>query len=115
MTETDPKTTRRRCTATSKVTGERCGSTPPPGGTVCKWHGGAAPQVKAKVEERIALMVDPALVALRHLVDTADSDSVRLSAIKDILDRAGYKPRDKTDLKVEGGLAIYLPERKPVD
>lgn len=36
-------------------------------------------------------MVDPALVELRKLIARADSDSVRLSAIKDILDRTGYK------------------------
>ena len=36
-------------------------------------------------------MVDPALSRLRALVNSADSDSVSLSAIKDILDRTGYK------------------------
>jgi hypothetical protein len=46
-------------------------------------------------------MVDPALAALRKLVDEADSDAVRLSAVKDILDRAGYKPRDKVDVNVQ--------------
>jgi hypothetical protein len=46
-------------------------------------------------------MVDPAITALRKLVDEADSDAVRLSAIKDILDRAGYKPREKVDVNVQ--------------
>lgn len=35
----------RRCTATSKRTGEQCGQVPPEGWEVCQWHGGAAPQV----------------------------------------------------------------------
>lgn len=48
------KPTSERCPATSKRTGERCGQFVP-GGGVCRWHGGAARQVKAKREARIAL------------------------------------------------------------
>ena len=29
-----------QCTATAKSTGQRCKRRPPPGKTVCKWHGG---------------------------------------------------------------------------
>lgn len=47
-------------------------------------------------------MVDPALNALRKLIDIADSDSVRLSAVKDILDRAGYKPQQRIDVTSNG-------------
>lgn len=43
---------REHCTATSKRTGKRCGRFPAPGATVCKWHGGAAKQVKAKAAKR---------------------------------------------------------------
>lgn len=57
-------------------------------------HGGSAPQVKLSARARLETYVDPALTALRNLVDTADSDSVRLSAIKDILDRAGVHADD---------------------
>lgn len=57
----------------------------------------------------MAEMVDPALTALRKLVETADSDSVRLGAIKDILDRAGYKPRDKVDVNVQTVKSIDGP------
>lgn len=32
------------------------------------------------------------------LLDMADSDSVRLNAAKDILDRAGFKPKDEIEL-----------------
>ena len=42
-------------------------------------------------------MVDPALVRLRSLIHNADSDSVSLSAIKDILDRTGYKLPDRIE------------------
>lgn len=44
----------RRCTATSKRTGQRCGQWSVVGGTVCRFHGGASPQVAAKAEQRVA-------------------------------------------------------------
>jgi len=82
-------TERRQCTATSKQTGKQCGSTPPPGFTVCQWHGGGAPQVRAKAEERLRDLVDPAINRLEKLID-ATYDAVALAAVKDVLDRAGY-------------------------
>lgn len=44
----------RRCAGTSKQTGEPCGLYPVPGATVCKWHGGGAPQVRAAARRRLA-------------------------------------------------------------
>lgn len=38
----------KQCTATAKTTGNRCRQPAIRGGTVCRFHGGAAPQVKAK-------------------------------------------------------------------
>jgi hypothetical protein len=68
-------------------------------------HGGMAPQALRSAAERLAALVDPALAALAQLVDSAESDMVRLAAIKDVLDRAGYKPRERVEqsstLKVE--------------
>lgn len=43
-----------RCTAKSKRTGSRCKRAPVVGGRVCAVHGGAAPQVKAAAERRVA-------------------------------------------------------------
>lgn len=43
----------RRCTATAKGTGERCRRSAVIGGTVCPMHGGSAPQVRAKAEQRV--------------------------------------------------------------
>jgi hypothetical protein len=44
----------KRCTATSKRTGRRCGLARIPGTTVCAKHGGAAPQVRAAAARRVA-------------------------------------------------------------
>jgi hypothetical protein len=46
-------------------------------------------------------MVDPLLTELFRIAQGSDSDAVRLAAIKDALDRAGYKPREQVDVKVQ--------------
>lgn len=43
-----------RCSARSKQTGEQCRQRPIPGGTVCRFHGGSAPAVRAAAEQRQA-------------------------------------------------------------
>lgn len=47
-------TSATRCTKTAKSTGEQCGRPEVPGTGVCRFHGGAAPQVRAKGLERVA-------------------------------------------------------------
>lgn len=76
----------RRCTAMAKGTGQRCQRAPIPGGAVCRVHGGSAPQVKRKAEDRLRALVDPSIGALARAID---SDDVRASivAAKDVLDR----------------------------
>jgi hypothetical protein len=44
---------RQQCKATSKGTGNRCGRKAIAGGTTCEYHGGSAPQVRAKAAERV--------------------------------------------------------------
>ena len=86
-----------RCTARSSRTHQACRRYPIRGGTVCPTHGGSIKRVKKAARERLEEMVDPALTELRKLIETADSDSVKLSAIKDVLDRAGYVALKKAD------------------
>lgn len=84
----DPKAP--QCTATSRTSGERCKQRPIPGGTVCYYHGGAAPQVRNKAALRLAQMVDPALKTMaKILVDADSTDHAKLRAVENILDRAG--------------------------
>jgi hypothetical protein len=57
-----------QCTAISKQTKQQCKAKAIPGGTVCRWHGGAAGQDKAKAAVRAEILgwglgdatVDPA-------------------------------------------------------
>ena len=72
MADQDPKAS--QCTATSKTTGNRCTRPAIPGGSVCRYHGGAAPQVKAAAAARLRAMVDPALGALGYAMKGKHQD-----------------------------------------
>lgn len=63
-TRVDP--TNRKCRGTSKKTGEPCGRYAIKGGTVCKSHGGGAPQVRAAAARNLAEGELRALLARRY-------------------------------------------------
>lgn len=75
-----PKPPNRRmhlqCKAKSKSTGERCGNAAKVGLTVCRMHGGSAPQAKKAALARIHDMLDPDRIlrttAARAAADPAD-------------------------------------------
>ena len=95
---TRPDLLTRRCRAHNRA-GAQCGLPPAPGAPVCQWHGGAAPQVKKAAEQRIRELVDPALNRLAKLLED-DSSGVALGAVKDVLDRAGYMPRQQVEITI---------------
>ena len=69
------------CTATTRA-GGRCSNPPIKGATVCRMHGGSAPQVQRKAAERIAEARDTALDALLRLIQSGDVDAkVALDAV----------------------------------
>ena len=91
-----------RCKATSKQTGQQCGRTPIPGGTVCRYHGGAAPQVKLKALQRLEAYQDKAIDRLFELAEQTSFPSTAIAAVKDVLDRTMGKAQEKVDLNVRG-------------
>lgn len=101
-------TNRRLCSA-HRTNGDPCKRSPINGGTVCIMHGGKAPQVVAKAEERIRDMVDPALNRLLKLIDD-DLSGVALAAVKDVLDRAGYSVRQRVEHTGADGGPIEFDE-----
>lgn len=107
------------CTAKSKSTQERCKNPPIPGGTVCRIHGGSAPQVRAAGARRVLeALVAPALLQYRDIIEDASTPpAVRLAAIRDLLDRTGYKPVEQiefiSDDMLEREIARYEAEQQP--
>jgi hypothetical protein len=95
----DPST--RRCNAHSSRTGEPCKLPPVKGSNVCRSHGGAAPQVKAKARQRIEEAADRmAFELLKMATDDNVADSVKLAAIRDALDRAGLAAKNAVEVEV---------------
>jgi len=103
------------CTATTSA-GNPCRSAPVTGARVCWHHGGAAPQVKRKAEERIAAAADPAAAKLVELMSSKKVPyPVQLAAAKDLLDRAGIGQEQAVTLTLKKweqnieGLIVDLP------
>lgn len=81
----------RRCRAHSSRTGEPCKNLAIQGSTACRYHGGAAKHVKAAARARLENAAELMAKQLLGIALTADSEAVKLAAIKDSLDRAGLK------------------------
>lgn len=98
----------RQCTAKNRQ-GVRCGNAAILGGTVCRTHGGSAPQVRRKAALRLQELIDPAIGTLAREMAKADKSADRQRAANSILDRAGV-PRTATVLDGESAKAL-LAER----
>ncbi|MEZ0354094.1 hypothetical protein [Mycobacterium sp. pR1184] len=71
------------------------------GANVCRVHGGAAPQVVAKARERLALAADRMARELLGIAAGAESEAVKLAAVKDALDRAGLSAKQSVELSAK--------------
>jgi hypothetical protein len=73
-----------QCVARSKQSGNQCSKQAIPGGTVCRYHGGKAPQVQAKAVARLTQARD---MALDRLIEQLEPPENEFSAIevKDLL------------------------------
>lgn len=102
-----------RCQAHSRTSGSRCRQFAVPGATVCVYHGGSAPQVRAAAQRRFAALVDPAIGVLENRLKEDKKDPGNaLRAARDVLDRAGLKPADKFEdvTAYEGELSDWTDE-----
>jgi hypothetical protein len=99
----------RRCTATSKQTGERCGRPSSAGQFTCSLHGGKTPWGLKAGRERLMMLVEPALEVLYRATRSAppcevcgrsdaDRDPTAVTAAKVILDRSGFGPQVKLEV-----------------
>ncbi len=79
-----------QCTATSKGSGVRCRKDAIAGGSVCRNHGGAAPQVRNAAVKRLHDAVNSAVANLLEK-QKSKLEAVSLRATQDILDRNNMK------------------------
>lgn len=79
------------CKAKSARTGKPCKAHAITGGTVCRTHGGSAPQVRDAARLRLALAVDPIVARLVKLAISPRTKPADAAAIaRDLLNRAGF-------------------------
>jgi hypothetical protein len=79
----------QRC-KTIKKNGDQCGNWALKGATVCRYHGGNAPQVRAAAQRRLDLASEIAAVRIVGIMnDTRVPAHVRLAAAREVLDRTG--------------------------
>jgi hypothetical protein len=90
----------RRCSA-HRTNGEPCSGWAIKGGSVCRTHGGAAPQTLQAARMRLLAAADPAAAELvRIALNRKEPRAVQLAAIRDLLDRAGLSARQVVDVTV---------------
>lgn len=97
-----------KCTAHNRQ-GQRCGKDALRGTTVCRLHGGAAPQVREAARLRLLQAADPAAAELvAQLKNRKLPARDRRSAAVAVLDRAGLGPRAKfVSGEPDGGAATF--------
>ena len=93
-----------QCTAHSKQTGKRCGHRAIRGARVCRHHGGGAPQVKAKAEERHRALLYPALAAYAELIAQKEFPTVRFATSREVINRELGKPGEQVDVTMNVSL-----------
>lgn len=90
---------RYQCTGTVKSTRKRCGNRAIEGGTVCRFHGGAAPQVAARAGIRLAVSqwtdgkatANPDQTLLRLMTVAYERAVQHADALNEILTAKGWE------------------------
>lgn len=95
-----------RCKARSSRTGEPCKRYPIQGATVCRTHGGAAPQVQRKARERLEALVPKAISRLDSLIDRDEFPTVQFQASKAVIEFAEGRAKERVEVTGKDGAAL---------
>lgn len=102
-----------RCVAHRK-NGDRCKKAAIRGGTVCRSHGGAAPQVQRSARERWLDGIDPMInTTMKHLQDAVEGKLTPMEALawaKFFADRAGFVPGKTVNIEGEAKWEIAMTQ-----
>lgn len=95
-----------KCVGHSSQTGKPCQKYPIRGGTVCRKHGGAAPQVQAKAKERLAALAPKAIQVMDQLLGREEFPTVQFQASRFVIEQEVGKPVERVDQHVDGDLTL---------
>jgi len=83
------------------------------GGTVCRMHGGSAPQVQASARERLMALQPLAIQTMHNLMNREEYPTVQLGAARDVLDRTEGKPVESVSLTGANQGPLVIEIHKP--
>jgi len=99
-----------RCTA-HRTDGVPCKGLALKGMNVCRVHGGYAPQVRRRAEERLAALEVPAIGVLDRAIRRRKIDAQSIAAAREILDRTRGKPVQRTEVTGSEGAPLDIMVR----
>lgn len=96
-----------KCRAHTSKKGTPCKRWAIKGGVVCPYHGGSAPQVKAKAAARLLALQNDAVSILDRAMKNGAKNKIDMplavTAAKDVLDRTGMHAKTSIELSAPDG------------
>lgn len=103
-----------QCTAHKRTSGDRCKLPAIKGGTVCRRHGGSAPQVQRSARERFNDAIDPAINLMHKQLQRAANGELSVAEeqnlMKIVFDRTGFVPGKQVNIDGKAKWEIAIAE-----